>query len=103
MRAGDGFLDGVVHLKPAQQAGDRIRYTAGCGPASAKLPPRPRICLQCLTSTPRQTLSMKARPARSACPRLPPDLTQMRPQDAGTEGIQLSAQADHGNIAASVG
>ncbi len=41
--------------------------------------------------------------SNAACPRLSPDLTQMRPQDAGTEGIQLSAQADHGNIAASVG
>ena len=46
-----------------------MQRTAGSGPARAKVPPRPQVCLQCRTSTPRQTPSMNGRPARSTTQR----------------------------------
>ena len=41
--------------------------------------------------------------SNAARPRLPPDAAKVRLQDAGAEGIQLTAQAHHGHVVAFVG
>jgi hypothetical protein len=105
--ASDGILDGVVHLKPGQQAGDRQDpehggLRTGQGKAAA---PAANL-LTALDKHAEAGTVDEGQPGEvndGSRLRLPPDVAEVGLQYWRAQEIQFSAQAHDGDVVATVG